>query len=259
MSETVRKHAAFFLLLFAVLLIVPSVSYGAESGGLPASSAVKDSGGAPSSVPFYSFPAGTTVEALTQQLAPQGKDEVLWVLKPDGSVRAGGPIETGDVVEVLDRTGQLLSRVIAQVAGGAASSSAASPWPSEENGWTVFAPGTTVETLQEELSAAGADGCRLKVKSHSGRIRGSGDICTGDTLTVQDAGGNALSSTTAVVPGDLTRCGLPTNEACDLLYAHLIRRSELSGDLLNAADLNRDGAVDTSDLLLLKKAVKELG
>ena len=257
MSKTVRKHAAFFLLLLGFLLVIPAVSYGAESGGLSASSAVKDSGSASSSIPFYSFPAGTTVEALTQQLAPQGKDEILWVLKPDGSVRPGGPIETGDVVEVVDRTGQLLSRVIAQVEGGAASSP--SPWLSGGDGYTVFAPGTTVEALQDELTAAGADGCRLKVKSHSGRIRGSGDICTGDTLTVLDADGNTLSSTTAVVPGDLTRCGLPTNEACDLLYAHLIRRSTLSGDLLNAADLNRDGAVDTSDLLLLKKAVKELG
>lgn len=208
MVKTVRKHAAFFLLLLGFLLIVPAVSYGAESGGLSASSAVKDSGGAPSSVPFYSFPAGTTVESLAQQLAPQGKDEVLWVLKPDGSVRTGGPIETGDTVEVLDRTGQPLSRVIARVEGSDASSSAVSPWPPEENGWTVFSPGTTVEALQDELSAAGADDCRLKVKSHSGRIRGSGDICTGDTLTVLDADGNALSSVTAVVPGDLTRCGL---------------------------------------------------
>lgn len=271
MSETVKQYAAVFLLLFLFLLVMPAVSHGAESKTAAGAGTVEDSGGvSPGQVPpSYSFPAGTTVEALTQQLAPQGPDEVLRVLKPDGSIRASGLIETGDTVEVLDGSGRVLSCVIAQVEAGSGSSSSQSSGSSQQdpssvslgqpegNGYTVFSPGTTVEALQDELDAGGAQGCRLKVKSHAGRIRGSGNICTGDALSVLGEDGNVIFTTKAVVPGDLTRCGVPTDEACDLLYSHLIRRSELTGDLLDAADMNRDGAVDPSDLLLLKKAAAE--
>lgn len=263
MVEMIKKYATAFLPLLAVLLILPAVSYGAESGLSAGASGVKDSGGASSSPPSYSFPAGTTVESLTQQLAPQGQDAVLWVLKPDGNARSSGLIETGDRIEVLDQTGQVLSCVTALVEGSeetssssVSSSASSSSLPSQDGAETVFSPGTTVEFLQDELTADESDGARLKVKSHAGRIRGSGDICTGDTLSVLDADGNVLSTTKAIVPGDLTRCGLPTSGACDMLYAHLIRHSELTGDLLEAADLNRDGTVDTSDLLQLKKAVQ---
>lgn len=275
MSETVKQYAATFLLLLLFLLIVPAVSHGAESDAASGAGTVEDSGGGVSpgqSPPSYSFPAGTTVEALAQQLAPQGPDEVLRVLKPDGSIRASGLIETGDTVEVLDESGQVLSCVIAQVETGSGSSSSQNSSQSstapqtppsvslgqpEGNGYTVFSPGTTVEALQDELDAGGAQDCRLKVKSHAGRIRGSGNICTGDALSVLDEDGNVISATKAVVPGDVTRCGVPTDEACDLLYSHLIRRSELTGDLLDAADMDRDGTVDPSDLLLLKKAAAE--
>ncbi len=255
MSEKVKRYGTTLCLLFLFLLVVPAVCHGAGDGS-SGDGAAKDSDAGSS----YLFPAGTTVESLQEELAPQGPDRILRVLKPDGSIRESGPIETGDRVEVLDETGQMLSCVTARVeessrpSSGAASSPPVSLGQPEDNGTSVFSPGTTVESLQEELAACGFGDCTLKVKSHAGRIRGSGNICTGDALSVLDAGGHVLFGTKAVVPGDLTRCGLPTAEACDLLYDHLILRKALTGDLLDAADLNRDGSVDTSDLLQLKKA-----
>lgn len=256
MSENVRQYTAAFLLLFLFLLMIPTVSYGAE-GASPEGS------GASSSPASYVFPAGTSVESLTEQLAPQGAGHILKVLKPDGGIRGSGAIETGDLVEVLDETGQVLSCVAASVESSSSSPSSSqsgssfSLWNMDEDGLAVFDAGTTVESLQDKLDVENGAGCQLKVKSRAGRICGSGYLCTGDTLSILDSGGKTLESTKTVVPGDLTRCGVPTPEACSLLYSHLTRRSELTGDLLDAADLNRDGAVDTSDLLLLKKAARD--
>ena len=111
-----------------------------------------------------------------------------------------------------------------------------------------------MDSIYRQLeSEYGENGFLLKVKTASGAIRNSGSICTGDVLNVYDRSGTLLCKTTAVVLGDLTRCGRCTERGRDLLYGYLIHKNSLKADALTAADLNQDGSVDTADLLQLKK------
>ena len=119
---------------------------------------------------------------------------------------------------------------------------------------SVFAEPVTVAALQATLDAQGsADADRAVVTSADGVRRESGYVCTGDHIAVLDKSGETSGTATAVVLGDLTRCGGPTRDGCGLLYNYLTNRSGLDADLRNAADMNRDGCVDTADLLSLKK------
>lgn len=128
----------------------------------------------------------------------------------------------------------------------------------DEGGLLVFFPSpVTVEGLADELYAPGQyrpEELRFSVRSAAGSARESGSVCTGDAIRVLDGGGKFLYQSTAVVAGDLTRCGRATPQACSLLYDYLARKADLREDQLDAADLDRDGRVGTGDLLRLKKA-----
>ena len=128
----------------------------------------------------------------------------------------------------------------------------------DEGGLLVFFPSpVTVEGLADELYAPGQyrpEELRFSVRSAAGSARENGSVCTGDAIRVLDGGGKFLYQSTAVVAGDLTRCGRATAQACSLLYDYLARKADLREDQLDAADLDRDGRVGTGDLLRLKKA-----
>jgi|GEM_PF-2283927 hypothetical protein len=139
---------------------------------------------------------------------------------------------------------------------GASSSKSAgtSKAPIEADTYSIFSEPVTMDSIYRQLeSEYGENGFLLKVKTASGAIRNSGSICTGDVLNVYDRSGTLLCKTTAVVLGDLTRCGRCTERGRDLLYGYLIHKNSLKADALTAADLNQDGSVDTADLLQLKK------
>ena len=150
---------------------------------------------------------------------------------------------------------------------GSSSQGSSAPEPSEsagplpvpdEGGLLVFFPSpVTVEGLADELYAPGQyrpEELRFSVRSAAGSARENGSVCTGDAIRVLDGGGKFLYQSTAVVAGDLTRCGRATPQACSLLYDYLARKADLREDQLDAADLDRDGRVGTGDLLRLKKA-----
>lgn len=276
MSKRSSRRIVLYLYLFLILLgSIPAVCYAAVDSG---SSGV--SSGAASGQSTMVFPADTTVESLKAELLPQGKGEQLTVIKPDGTKRLSGPIETGDKIEVTDETGFILSSVTAVISDGtpsAASSSesvssgtssanssgasdtsssdASSEIPSFIQGgkYSVFTGPVTMDDLKGGLQGTQ----KLKVVSASGAARKSGKICTGDAVSVLDSGGSTLCGTKAVVLGDLTRSGKITKRGCDLLYEWLAKKSTLKGDLLAAADVNQDGTVDTGDLLEMKKDLSE--
>lgn len=134
------------------------------------------------------------------------------------------------------------------------SSSSSSGIP--QSGEYVFTKPVTVESLQKTLDAQNdIYAARVIVTSVSGIRRESGYVCTGDSITVLDQNGQITSTVTADVLGDLTRCGMPTETGCSLLYSYLTNQSGLKSDLLSAADMNQDGRVDTADLLAMKKAL----
>ena len=124
---------------------------------------------------------------------------------------------------------------------------------SSDDGYYLFDGPATADGLRDELSAEGTAGAVLTIVSASGAVRQSGPVCTGDVLTVLNADGTLQYRVTAVIPGDLTRCGMPTEAAGRLLYGYLADSGTLRADQQRAADFNGDGQITTSDLLGLKK------
>lgn len=121
------------------------------------------------------------------------------------------------------------------------------------DGYYVFSGPVAVEELAAEISTQ-PHGLRLRVTAPSGKERISGGVCTGDTVETLDADGTVQSRVTAVIPGDLTGDGAVTDADLALLRDSLLNRESLSGIESRAADMDGDGHVDTSDLLLAEKS-----
>lgn len=266
MEKKVEKRFLLYLLLALLFLAaVPSIAFRAQE---PAES------GASSGPAERWFGDGATVESVQEELAgAQGAEAAVVVTAADGTVRESGPLAEGDLVEVFDGRGNLLSSVrnvrSSEPSSGpsdAPSSGAESGKPpaggsseatgkelSSDGGYHGFDGPVTAEELRDELAAAGREGSTLTVVSASGAVRQDGAVCTGDVLTVLNADGTLQYRVTAVIPGDLARCGAPNAAASRMLYAYLTDSGTLRGDQQRAADLDGDGSITTSDLLALKK------
>lgn len=143
--------------------------------------------------------------------------------------------------------------------GGASAPVTSSPASSEvfppDGSFYEFDGPVTVEQMETRLVREGIPDSSLTVQSKTGSVRESGPVCTGDLLTVKNPDGTLQNRVTAVIPGDLTRCGRPTEQGSRLLYDYLNDCGTFSADLRRAADLDGDGAITTSDLLELKKMI----
>lgn len=113
----------------------------------------------------------------------------------------------------------------------------------------------TVEDLRAQLAAQQRP-VELRVAAADGTVLESGPVGTGALIEVM-SGGVPESRVRAVISGDLTGEGTVTEGDSQALYDHLLHREPLSGFFLTAADLDRDGDVDTSDALLLKTKIQE--
>ena len=283
MGKRIEKRFLLYLLLALLFLAaVPSIAFRAQE---PAES------GSSSGPGERWFGDGATVESVREEVSgAQGAEADVVVVAADGTVRGSGPLAEGDLVEVFDSRGNLLSSVRnvrsagpssgpssdapssggesgpSPSSGGTPSSGKESGAPSDggssegaggdlssEDGYYGFGGPVTVEELRDELDASGTAGSALTVVSPSGSERQGGAVCTGDVLTVLNADGTLQYRTTAVIPGDLARCGAPNAAAGRMLYAYLTDSGTLRGDQQRAADLNGDGSITTSDLLELKK------
>lgn len=113
-------------------------------------------------------------------------------------------------------------------------------------------PGTKAADLLEKLSCEGA----LSVVDAKGTIKTDSAVTTGDFVRVSYEDGAYLFDLPLVVYGDLDgEAGIAEGDAA-ILAEHLMRARTLSGAYLLAADVNRDGAVDAKDLLMLLRALQ---
>ena len=94
----------------------------------------------------------------------------------------------------------------------------------------------------------------LRAVKPNGTIIESGNIGTGTVIELL-TDDRVIDRLVALVKGDLVGSGNITSRDERLLYAHLNSDSNLSDVYLQAADLDGNNTVDTSDLLLLKKLV----
>lgn len=135
-------------------------------------------------------------------------------------------------------------------------SSSGAPSDSSDTKPYHFSGPVTVEELQRQLDAEGRGGA-VRVTSPNGSAMTGGNVGTGSIVEVL-LNGRVDSRIAAVIPGDLTGTGVISEQDSQLLYEHVTRQKELSGLYLQAADLNEDGEVDTSDMLQIKNRIKSL-
>lgn len=199
----------------------------------------------------------------------------ITVYKADGSVRSSGLLETGDRAVIRGADG-MTSCVLITVgqpspSSGVSSGSSAPPASSSPPSSASSSPasGTSPSADSKEavfdkpVDAASAAGlfadcaARATVFAPDGSERKSGPVCTDDRIVLQDKSGAVLRMLPVTVLGDLTRCGKPTEDGCSLLYEYLTGNASLPDDLSAAADINRDGRIDTADLLKMKLTLLE--
>lgn len=112
---------------------------------------------------------------------------------------------------------------------------------------TGIAPSTTLAACKKNLAGDG----ELRFL-REGKPVASGNVGTGMAVQlVKD--GVVVDSLNLLVYGDLTGEGNCNTLDRRAFYAHLLEESPLQGLFLQAGDLNRDGIVDTLDLLALQK------
>ncbi len=114
-------------------------------------------------------------------------------------------------------------------------------------------PGTTPVELLSEITSAGGT---LSVISSDGVPKMDGAVATGDFVrTVYDDGASYFDLP-VVLYGDTDGDGSITQDDLNALRQHMMNASRLSGAYLTAADVNRDGTVDSLDALRLIKHIQ---
>jgi SpoIID/LytB domain protein len=126
--------------------------------------------------------------------------------------------------------------------------------------WRVsetFISGIAPETTPGELLAKlASDGGTLHVISSSGAEKTNGRVSTGDFVRTVYGGGNSYFDLPVVICGDTDGDGRITQDDLDALRKHLMNTGRLTGAYLLAADVNRDGAADSLDVLQLMKHIQ---
>lgn len=117
----------------------------------------------------------------------------------------------------------------------------------------VFEEAVTIEALRNLLDCEEEDAA-IRVTAPDGTVLKSGNVGTGFTIEIL-RNGQVESRITAVIPGDLTGSGKITEQDSVLLYEHITNQRQLTGLFLQAADMNGDGKIDTSDMLRIKKLI----
>ena len=111
-------------------------------------------------------------------------------------------------------------------------------------------PGTLPDELLAGLSSEGG---ALSIVSSIGAAKSEGVVSTGDFVRTAYGNGNSYFDIPVVLYGDTDGNGNIDEHDMDALRQHLMNTDMLTGVYLTAADLSRDGSVDSVDVLQLMK------
>lgn len=186
-----------------------------------------------------------------------GKEPVLMRTheKPQASIGVPLPDETSEISEPFESSAESSSEVVSSKPESSSSlpiSSASSQTNTEDEDYYIFDEPITVSQLKETFNRVRKNK-EVEVLTKSGYDVSEGAVVTGDQISFLDSEGQQ-KTITAVILGDLTGSGRPDSKSLKVFYPALAYDS--FNDLQRrAADLDRDGTVTTSDLLLLKKRI----
>lgn len=116
-------------------------------------------------------------------------------------------------------------------------------------------PGTTFAVLKNNLIF---NSYSLTLKDANGKIKpgNSTKIATGNIVSFIRDGAEKVSFK-LIVKGDVTGTGTLTSRDISAFENFLLGKSELSGEFLQAANINSDGSEDVIDLFLLRKLMQK--
>jgi hypothetical protein len=175
--------------------------------------------------------------------------------KPQASIGVPLPDETSEVSRPFESSAESSSKTVSSKSDSSSSlpiSSTSSQPNTEEENYYIFDEPITVSQLKETFNHVRKNK-DVEVITKSGYDVSEGAVVTGDQISFLDIGGEQKTMT-AVILGDLTGSGKPDSKSLKVFYPALAYHSfnELQRC---AADLDGDGTVTTSDLLLLKKRI----
>ena len=175
--------------------------------------------------------------------------------EPQASTGVPLPDETSHASEPFESSAASSSEVVSSKPESSSSlpiSSASSQASASDEDYYIFDEPITVSQLKETFNRVRKNK-NVEVLTKSGYDVPEGAVVTGDQISFLDSEGEQ-KTITAVILGDLTGSGRPDSKSLKVFYPALAYHSfnELQR---RAADLDRDGTVTTSDLLLLKKRI----
>lgn len=115
---------------------------------------------------------------------------------------------------------------------------------------TNIPAGTTIAALKRNITH---NGDSIGFLNYKGESKTSGAIGTNGIIRFTK--GSSVYSYTLIVTGDVTGEGSVNSRDKAKLFQHLLDAEPLSGNYFTAADIDKNGTVNTKDLLLLSRRV----
>ena len=112
---------------------------------------------------------------------------------------------------------------------------------------TGVSPNTTIATFKKNVSYDGYDIAFIK----NGSVVSSGKIGTG--MIVRFTGNNEVVERTFIIKGDVNCTGTVNSKDTDTYMNFLLGLEGLTDEAMISCDINNDGVLDNSDLVLMAK------
>lgn len=113
---------------------------------------------------------------------------------------------------------------------------------------TGIEPETNIAQFKNNVNY---NGYKLKFTSPDSKVMQRGRLKTGTTVEFIK-NGEIVNSFTCIVSGDVSGSGNINSNSIKKVFGYLLGKEELEEKYIKAGDINKDGILDTLDLLLLK-------